>query len=136
MKTGLKDAVLFLAVGDDLVAVGKDMFVFGSHLFKLLFSKFEVSFFLLAFLRLGRRTLLLYFREEFLQFRVRQRFDEHIEHPRRVHIGVARIGGQETGYEIFAFLLRHGNLKTCQTVLPYACRISTVLLYSRKERKR
>ena len=59
----------------------------------------------------------LYIREEFLQFRVRQRFDEHIEHPRRVHIGIARIGGQETGYEIFAFLLRHGNPIACQTVL-------------------
>ena len=108
-------SVFLLAVGDDLVAVGKDVFVFGSHLFKLLFSEFKVKFFLL--LRLSRRRLFLYFGKEFLQFRVRQRFDEHIEHSRRVHIGVARIGGQETGYEIFAFLLRHGNLKTSQTVL-------------------
>ena len=116
METGFKDAVFLLAVGDDLVAVGKDMFVFGSHLFKLLFCEFEIKFFLL--LRLSGSRLFLHTGEEFLQFRVRQRFDEHIEHPRRVHIGIARIGGQETGYEIFAFLLRHGNLKTCQTVLP------------------
>ena len=44
-----------------------------------------------------------------MQFRVRQRFDEHIEHPRRVLIGIARIGGQETGYEIGAFLFGHAN---------------------------
>ena len=116
METCLKDSVFLLAVGDDLVAVGKDMFVFGSHLFQLLFGKFEIKFFLL--LRLSGGRLFLHIGEEFLQFRVRQRFDEHIEHPRRILIGIARIGGQETGYEIFAFLLRHGNLKTCQTVLP------------------
>ena len=66
MEPGFEDAVFLLAVGDDLIAMGKDMFVFGSHLFKLLFCEFEIKFFLLAFLRLGQRTLLLYFREEFL----------------------------------------------------------------------
>ena len=59
MKACLKDSVFLLAVGDDFIAVGKDMFVFGSHLFKLLFGKFEVEFFLL--LRLSRGRLFLHF---------------------------------------------------------------------------
>ena len=64
METCLKDSVFLLAVGDDLVAVGKDMLVFGGHLFKLLFGKFEIKFFLL--LRLSGGRLFLHTGEEFL----------------------------------------------------------------------
>lgn len=107
-ESDLIDAVLLLTVCDDLIAVGKHILKFAIHLIKLLFRKFdEVLLFLLGLRRCFRFALCLYLRKKFLQFGVRQRLDEHIQHPRRVLIASARIGGQEVGYQFFAFLLRH-----------------------------